>query len=256
MYAEERQQAIAAQASDNGRVAVADLARRFGVTQETIRRDLDALAASGHVERVHGGAVPAGTLHLIEPAVSVRETSRIMQKTAIGRAALNLLVSMRPANVILDAGTTTGRLADQLSAGIATSVVTNSVTLATTLATRQIAEVQLLGGRVRGVTEATVGATTVEWLQRLRADVAFIGTNGFSLGHAFSTPDHSEAAVKRAMVAAAKRVVVVADSSKFGSEYFVRFAEFADVDVLITDTELPASALAALTDRGIEVVLA
>lgn len=256
MYAEERQQAIATQAGEQGRVSVAALARRFGVTQETIRRDLDALAAVGALERVHGGAVPARTLHLVEPAVSVRETSRIAEKTRIGRAALSLLSAHRHATMILDAGTTTGRMAELLTSGLITTVITNSVLLASTLSTREVAEIQLLGGRVRGVTQATVGSVTVDALAQLKADIAFVGTNGISAGHGFSTPDHSEAAVKRAMVAAARKVVVLADSSKFCVDHLVKFANLESVDVVITDGDLSNDARKTLTDSGIEVVLA
>ncbi|HBX82460.1 MAG: DeoR/GlpR family DNA-binding transcription regulator [Propionibacteriaceae bacterium] len=256
MYAEERQQAIAVQAGERGRVSVADLARRFDVTPETIRRDLDVLELAGAIERVHGGAVAAKSLRLVEAAVPARETTRIVEKTRIAHAALALLATRHYHSVILDAGTTTGRLADVLSADLVKTVVTNSVTIAATLAPRGVAEVQLLGGRVRGLTEATVGSTTVDTLATIRADIVFLGTNGFTLGHGFSTPDHAEAGVKRAMVKAAAKVVVLADSEKFGSELLVRFANLNEVHMLITDNQLSVEARDALQTAGIEVVIA
>lgn len=256
MYAEERQHAIALLTRENGRVSVADLAKRFDVTTETVRRDLDSLATLGLVARVHGGAVPADRVHLVEAAVPVREETRSAEKVRIAHAALAYLPDRPGGTILLDAGTTTARLAEILTPGMLSTVVTNSTPIATSLATRQVADVQLLGGRVRALTLATVGAPTVEALHDLRVDVVFAGTNGFSLTHGFSTPDPSEAAVKRAMVASANRVVVLADSSKSGTDYLVSFARPDDVDVLVTDAGLSRAVHDSLTDQGIKVVLA
>ncbi len=255
MYAEERQQAIAQLAHERGRVVVADLAQRFGVTTETVRRDLDALSTLGVLSRVHGGAVPAERVRLIEAGLPDREIARTAEKQRIALAARAFLPKAG-GTILLDAGTTTARLAEALIPGSLTTVVTNCVPIAFGLASRQVADVHLLGGRVRGLTQATVGAPTVEALRDLRVDVAFLGTNGFSLDHGFSTPDPSEAAVKRAMVASAHLVVVLADSSKAGTDYLVSFARPADVDVLITDPGISESDGLALTEKGIKVVLA
>lgn len=255
MYAEERQQAIVLLAQEQGRVAVTELAHRFDVTTETVRRDLDALAAKGLVARVHGGAVPADKVRLVESAVPVRQETHASEKRRIAHAALTLLPDRPGGTILLDAGTTTAILAEALAPGLLSTVVTNSTPIASALATRQVADVHLLGGRVRGLTQATVGAPTVEALRDLRVDVAFLGTNGFSLSHGFSTPDPSEAAVKRAMVTSANLVVVLADSSKSGTDYLVSFARPEDVDVLVTDTGLGHADANALSDLT-KVVLA
>ena len=115
---------------------------------------------------------------------------------------------------------------------------------------------KLLGGRVRGLTQAAVGEHALRVLDTLRVDVAFIGTNALSVRHGLSTPDSDEAAVKRAMVRAANYVVVAADSSKIGREDFVSFAPLSSVDTLITDSELAAGDKTQLTDHGVEVVVA
>jgi DeoR family fructose operon transcriptional repressor len=117
-------------------------------------------------------------------------------------------------------------------------------------------QLQLLGGRVRGLTQAAVGDQALRVLDNLRVDVAFIGTNGISVRHGLSTPDSEEAAVKRAMVRAAGCVVVAADSSKFGREEFVSFAPISSVDTLITDKEISDDHRAQFTERGVEVVVA
>jgi DeoR family transcriptional regulator, fructose operon transcriptional repressor len=255
MYAEERQQAIAALIRETGRLAVADLADRFAVTQETARRDLAALESAGLLRRVHGGAVATAALSMIEAGVAEREGSRAPEKSTIAKAATALLP---PAggSVLLDAGTTTGRLAGLLPVDRDLFVVTNSVGIAHRLSGHGRLTVRLVGGRVRGVTQACVGDETVRALSDLRVDVAFLGTNAVSPAHGMTTPDPDEAAVKRAMVAAARQVVVLADSGKLGGEQLVRFARPEQVDTVVTDSGADPGLVAALGERGVEVVVA
>jgi DeoR family fructose operon transcriptional repressor len=255
VYPEERQQAIASLVMSKGRASVVDLAQAYDVTTETVRRDLAVLDRAGIVRRVHGGAVPVRALRVVEPGVMERESTRADYKDAIARAAIDFL-PINGGSVLLDAGTTTGRVAAILPADRDLVVVTNSVAVAARLAAMPSISLQLLGGRVRRVTQAAVGEPTLRVLETLRVDVAFIGTNAISVGHGLSTPDSEEAAVKRAMVRSANYVVVVADSSKVGREDLMSFAPIDKVDVLITDSEVSASDRAALTDRGVEVVLA
>lgn len=255
MYAEERQHDIVTLARGLGRVAVADLAVRFGVAPETIRRDLDALAARGLLSRVHGGAVPSDKLWLAEAPVGQREATSQDEKLAIAAHAVSLLPQRDELTVLLDAGTTTAKLSALLPAWVST-VVTNSVPTAGALADRGDVEVLLLGGQVRGLTQATVGAEAHAALARLRVDVAFLGANGFSAEHGFSTPDPAEAAVKQAMVRAAREVYVLADATKFGADYLVRFAELGDVDALVTDTRLAPASRTALEALELRVDVA
>lgn len=255
MYAEERQQAIAAQVLSQGRASVAELAQAYDVTTETVRRDLAALDRAGLVRRVHGGAVPIRALHVVEPGVDEREVTRADYKESIARAATEFL-PLPGASVLFDAGTTTARVAGMLPPDRELVVVTNSVPIAARLATMPAITLQLLGGRVRGLTQAAVGEQALRALDTLRVDIAFIGTNGISVRHGLSTPDADEAAVKRAMVQAANYVVVTADSSKVGREDLVSFAPIDSVDTLITDCELAAADRQNLSDHGIEVVVA
>lgn len=256
MYAEERQHAIVLLAQERGRVGVADLARRFKVTPETVRRDLETLASAGSIDRVHGGAVPAGRIRLTEAGVALRETSRMSEKARIARAALSFLPTRDDTTVLLDGGTTTARLAELLVPGQVGTIVTNSVLIAGSLAARGVEGVHMLGGRVRGVTHTTVGSATVDAIRRLRVDVSFVGANGFSLRQGLSTPDPSEAEVKSAIVRAGGTVVALADASKYNSDHLVGFADLAEVDVIVTDKSLPTADHSALVDQGIEVVLA
>lgn len=255
MYPEERQQAIATQVIRHGRASVTELAQAFEVTTETVRRDLAVLDRAGVLRRVHGGAVPTRVLRMVEPSVDEREATRAAHKDAVARAATEYLPESG-CTVLIDAGTTTARLAALLPPDRELLVVTNSVPIAARLAGFGSIRLQLLGGRVRGLTRACVGAPALEALAALRVDVAFLGTNGITLRHGLSTPDPDEADVKRAMVKCANFVVVVADSSKVGREEFVSFAPIDALDVLVTDSEISASEHAELTSAGLEVVRA
>jgi DeoR family fructose operon transcriptional repressor len=255
VYAEERQQAIAMLVTDRGRVSVADVAERFSVTTETVRRDLAVLERAGMLRRVHGGAVPTGALTVAEPGLGERGGTRTEQKRKIAAAALDLVPGLN-GSLVLDGGSTTAALAEVLPSDRLLLAVTNSVPIAARLSAAPGIELHVLGGRVRGLTQTAVGESTVRALADLRVDVVFLGTNGISTGHGFSTPDEREAAVKRAMARAGHRVVVLADSSKLGREHLVRFAAVDDVDVLVTDTEADRDVVAELEHSGIEVLVA
>lgn len=255
MYAEERQQAIASLVMSKGRASVAELAEAYDVTTETVRRDLAVLDRAGLLRRVHGGAVPVRALRLVEPGVGERDNTRAEHKDAIAAAAQDFL-PLSGASVLFDAGTTTSRIAASIPSDRELTVVTNSVPIAAHVAGMPSIALQLLGGRVRGLTQAAVGDQVLSALDALRVDIAFIGTNGISVRHGLSTPDSDEAAVKRAMIASANYVVVVADSSKVDREDFVSFARLSSVDALITDSEISDADRDQLAEQGIEVVIA
>lgn len=264
MYAVERQQLIERILLEEGRAAVVDLAQRFDVTTETIRRDLGVLEDAGALVRVHGGAVAKDADSTAEPSVVERASRHGAAKSAIAERALSALGSGFHGSVFIDAGTTTAAvaagLADRLAVvqhrGQHIEAVTHSLTIAPTLAATDSVSLTVIGGRIRGVTAAAVGAETVGAIRRLRPDVAFIGTNGLSAEFGLSTPDPDEASVKSAIVRSARRVVVVADASKHDRELLVTFAPLEDIDVLVTDAEPPAALAAALADAGVEVWIA
>jgi DeoR family fructose operon transcriptional repressor len=255
MYAEERQQAIAQLVTRRGRLSVSELADQYDVTTETVRRDLSALERMGLVRRVHGGAVPTNSLTAIESALAERDTANTAEKDRIAKAAMALLPPPG-STVLVDAGSTTSRLAAFLPHDHPLTIVTHAVPVAARLAGLSQIELHLLPGRVRSTTQAAVGPETVAALDGLRADLAFIGTNGISVRHGLSTPDRDEAAAKRAMVSSARQVVVLADADKIMVESPIRFAALADVDVLITDSRITDEDRKALTDAGVEVVIA
>ena len=253
MYATERQQEILRVAREDGRVDVPALAELFQVTAETIRRDLTALDRAGLVNRVHGGAIPVGRLDF-EPDLAVREAASADEKDRIARAALAQLPA--EGSVALDAGSTVARLAALVPLQSELTVVTHALPSAARLADHPGIQLFLVGGRVRQRTRAAVDGWALSAYAETRTDVAFMGANGFSVPGGLTTPDHSEAQVKRAIVAGARRVVLLADSTKFGLTQFARFAELADVDVLITDTGLGTEDATAIEHEGTEVVRA
>ncbi|KGJ78361.1 D-beta-D-heptose 1-phosphate adenosyltransferase [Cryobacterium roopkundense] len=262
MFAEERQLLIATLVSDRGRVTVSDLASRFNITSETVRRDLDTLETARQLRRVHGGAVAIDRMSMSEPSIQERQSQRLDQKTRIAEAALAMIPTSRTGSIILDAGTTTERLGDLLATwtppapGDQLLVITNALPIAWKLSNNTAIHLHVLGGRVRGLTSAIVGSSTIEQLSALRPDIAFIGANGINAQFGLSTPDSVEAAVKSAIVRAARRVVALADSSKLDEETLVCFAALADIDTLITDAAPSAELAAALAAADVEVVIA
>ena len=255
MYAEERHEALVGLVREQGRIAVSEVAVRFGVTTETVRRDLAQLERAGLLRRVHGGAVATTALALAEPALTDRDVARAEEKDRIAKAAAEL-VPGTGGSVLLDAGTTTGRLAALLPTDRDLLAITHAVPLAARLAGVPGIALQLIGGTVRGSTQAAVGPDTVQALGDLRADVVFVGTNAVLPGYGLTTPNPEEAAVKRALVRAARQVVVLADSTKLGRESLVRFAPLDVVDVLITDDGVSDEDVRALQADGVEVVVA
>jgi DeoR family fructose operon transcriptional repressor len=255
MYAVERQLAIAKSVAQHGRLSVNELATQYGVTNETVRRDLDVLERAALIKRVHGGAVRYESVTSLGLALDDGAREHANEKDRIAKCALDYLPRDN-GTVIVDAGSSTGRLVSMLPGGRPLRLLTNSVPIAARVVGSQHITLHVLPGRVRPTTQAAIGDDLVAALSALRADVAFLGTNGISLGHGFSTPDSDEAAAKRAMIASAHRVVVLADSTKLGAESTVRFATLADVDIVITDNGADDQDVMSLRDAGVEIVVA
>lgn len=253
MYAAERQQRIVEQARADGRVEVASVAAALGVTPETVRRDLTILERHGVLRRVHGGAIPLESLGF-EPRLAVRQERYTAEKERLAKRALEELPA--EGTVLIDAGSTTQLLAENLPYDRELTVVTNSLPVAAAVAGRENLTLYVVGGRVRGRTMAAVGEWATHALAGVAVDVAFLGTNGLTVRRGLTTPDQDEAASKRAMAAASRRVVVLCDHSKIGADHFAQFATLADVDTVITDTELDDETAAEIEAAGPAVVRA
>lgn len=252
LYSAQRRRAILQSLQGAGRVDAADLAVRLSVTGETVRKDLIALEGQGLLRRVHGGAIPVHEASL-EPDVGDRREFAA-EKRRIAETALAQLPGRGA--VLIDAGSTTGMLADLLPTDRELTVYTNTLPIALALVTRPNLTVFTLGGRLRRQTLAEVDGWASRALAEINVDVAFLGANGISLRRGLTTPDPAEAHVKRLMLATARRRVLLADHSKLGQVHACRFGELSDVDALVTDTGVDGEQAGALRSAGLEVLIA
>lgn len=253
LFQTERQGEIARLTVELGRVEVAELATRFGVTSETIRRDLSELQERRLVRRVHGGAV-VFDVSGFEPLLSVRAELNTTEKRRLARRAVEEIPSS--GTIIIDSGSTLTRFAEVIPRQRDLRIITNSIYTALTLADREWTEILVLGGRLRTNTLAMVDNQTVKQIEQLVADTLFISCDGLSVDRGLTTPYDGEAALKRAMIRSARRVVVLADHTKFDQDRYARFADWGDVDLLITNTEANAATLEAIESRGPGIALA
>ena len=242
MLAAQRRQRILDEIRRVGGVRVSELTSLLGVSDMTVRRDLERLGQEGLIQKVHGGAtVPRFSSE--EPGFEAKSVRELAEKHAIAEVAATLV---QPGlSVALGAGTTTWLLAQHLDHVSGLTVTTNSVKIADALGARH--HVVLTGG-VRTPSDALVGPVADLVLRSLHFDVAFLGCHGMSTD-GLSTPNMGEAATNRAFVRAASRVVLVADSTKWGTVGLMSFADLSDVDVLVTDSGLPADAQRLLRHR-------
>jgi DeoR family transcriptional regulator, fructose operon transcriptional repressor len=246
----DRQREIYLLALRNGSVDVSDLARRYDVTTETIRRDLSDLQSRQLLLRVHGGAVPVERHHH-EPMVDARDMQNAAEKLRIAKEAI--LEVPEKGSVIIDSGSTGQRLAEVFPVDRNVTVVTNSLITALTLARRGIKDLTVLGGTVRTNTFAMVDAAAVSAVHAMRVDTLFISCDGFSFHRGLTTPYQSECLLKRAMVESARRVVAMVDASKFGNDEMFAYAALHEIDTLVTDTRANDSMVSVLSEHGIEV---
>ncbi len=253
LFQGERQRAIVTLALQDGRVEVAELSERFGVTTETIRRDLSELQERRVVRRVHGGAVPWETT-AFEPLLSVRAELHPAEKRRLAHRAVEELPDT--GSIIIDSGSTTGRFAEAIPDDCGLRVVTNSLMTAQVLSKHDGIDVIVIGGKVRKNTLAMVDATAVAAVEPLAVDALFISCDGMSEAGGLTTPYREEAALKHAMIRAARRVVALVDHSKVGHDHFIRFAEWGDIDVLVTNTEVEPDVVEAIEATGTTVLLA
>ncbi|MEM7095356.1 MAG: DeoR/GlpR family DNA-binding transcription regulator [Actinomycetota bacterium] len=253
LFQTERQREIVASTIAEGRVEVAELATRFGVTTETIRRDLSELQEQRLLRRVHGGAIAWETSEF-EPLLTVRTDQHDEEKRRIAKRAVAELPDS--GTIIIDSGSTLGRFAEAVPSDTSLRVVTNSLPIALTLAEHDSLEVITVGGRVRKNTMAMVDAETVRAFDALSVDTLFISTDGLTAEMGLTTPYRQEATLKQAMLRSARRVVALVDQSKFGKNQFVRFAEWSDIDVLVTTAEADGETLERVEALGTTVLQA
>ncbi|MEU7486121.1 DeoR/GlpR family DNA-binding transcription regulator [Streptomyces sp. NPDC042319] len=265
LLAEQRRALILDEVRRRGGVRVNELTRKLSVSDMTVRRDLDALARQGVVEKVHGGAVPVSEPSAHEPGFEAKSALELSAKEAIAEAAAQMAA---PGSAIaLAGGTTAFTLAHQLLDVPDLTVVTNSVRVADVFYAAQraaagsgsprpgAATVVLTGG-VRTPSDTLVGPVADAAIRSLHFDVLFLGVHGISVEAGLSTPNLAEAETNRHFVRSARRVVVVADHTKWGTVGLSSFASLDEVDVLVTDPGLPARARAEFAELPPRLVVA
>ncbi len=252
LSSDQRHQQILARLRAAGRIDAAEIATELSVTGETIRKDLILLERNGLLRRVHGGATLVEALSF-EPAVSTRQEFAV-EKNHIAAAAVKHLP--KEGSILLDAGSTTARLADLIPPESRLTVYTNALPIALSLANRPRLTIYTLGGRLRSVTQGEVDEWALRALAEINVEVAFLGTNGLSLTRGLTTPDPAEAAVKRAMLHCARTRILLADHSKVGEIRGSQHAVIDDIDLFITDSGLSDTDAAAIRAEGLKVEIA
>lgn len=259
MLARHRQSLILEDIRRAGSVRVSDLTQRLGVSDMTIRRDLEALARTGLVEKVHGGAVLPGAPSSHEPGFEAKSSLEQPAKGAIAHAAAELVT---PGSAIgLSAGTTTFALAELLVGIPELTLVTNSVRVVNLFDDGHRSgpgargTTVVLTGGVRTPSDALVGPIADLSIRSLHLDMLFLGCHGIDLVAGLTTPNLAEAETNRAFVQAARKVVVVADHTKWGIVGLSSFADLDAVDMLITDGGLQPEARTLVADRVGQLII-
>lgn len=253
MLSAQRQRAIREILNRDGSVRVADLAEHFGASRVTVRKDLESLCANGRIQRTHGGAVLVRENALDDPTLLEKEKLHREEKLQIAEAAASMVSEGQV--VILDSGTTTSAIARALLRNFKNlTIITNAVNIAVELRGSNL-EAILTGGNLRKNSFSLVGPLAEETLSRLRADILFLGVDGFDVHHGLSTPNLLEARVNRAMMDISKMTIAVCDSSKFGKRSLSVLAPPSALQGVITDRGASKADLNALRKLGLKVTV-
>jgi len=255
VLARQRQEAIRREVDRSGGARVSELVDVLGVSDMTVRRDIEALATKGLVVKVHGGATAVGGRSAEEPGFRVKSEMNTRAKSAIGRVAAALI---SPGDSIaISAGTTTYAVAHELLNIPNLTVVTNSTQVADLLHNSQRDDLTVvLSGGVRTPSDALAGPVADASLRSLHVDSLILGVHGIDQVAGLTTPNLIEATTNRALIATARRVIVVADHSKWGVIGLSTMATLDQVDVLVTDSELDAEARRVLSEHVGRLIVA
>jgi DeoR/GlpR family transcriptional regulator of sugar metabolism len=257
MLQTERQAAIVRLLEQHHSVTVSHLCKELQVSDMTIRRDLREMETQGLLRRVHGGAVRV-VRHSYEPPYAVRETEQRQTKQQIGKKAAELIANGD--SIAFDIGTTTLEVARALDGQRALTIVTSSLAIINELVSRfsLVSDIQLVvtGGIMRARELSMIGHHAARLYQELHVDKAFIGVGGLSLEQGLTEYNLDDALVKRAIMATADQVIVVADGTKFNRVTFVSIAPLSEVDVVVTDRSADEQTVARLQDMGVELIFA
>ncbi len=247
----ERRQEILGRVSQAGRVAVAELSQEFGVSEVTIRGDLQALAEGNLIVRTHGGAIPASS-GLPVLSLSQRLQQQVQQKAHIGAAAARLVADGDA--VILDSSSTALAIAQNLKAHRYVTIITNGLAVAQELLDAAGVTVVVIGGILRKDTASIVSTGGLDMLRRFNIQKGFFGAHGISLEEGLTDVSAEEAEIKRPLVAMCREVVAVFDATKWGRVGLASFADVSQIARIITDIYAPAELVAHIRQAGVDVI--
>ena len=247
-----RQRRLVDYMRSKGHVTVVELTAMFGVSRDTIRRDLQLLERHGLLTRTHGGALAGDGLVARETRFQSRMAAQTQAKRSIGRAAAALI--REGETLILNGGSTTCCFAAELGTLRDLTIVTNNLMLPQVVAQHAARSVYVLGGAYWESAQITLGAVKIAGASRISVDTAVIGVTGLdATGLSISRLEESQETVE--MMEAARRVIVLADSTKFGVNAFAHVADFNRIQCLVTDEKPPPDIAEALGQAGVEVIL-
>ena len=252
-----RKSRIATYIAEAGQVTVADLARRFGVSVDTIRRDLDQLDAEGVLIRTHGGAMSTSAIPWHDTQLDDRTRLRPHEKDTIARLAVGLVDD--GSVLLINGGTTTLALASHLSERRELIIATNSLVIPTSINPESCRDVYMIGGHVRLSGRVAIGPVSFSSSNgggqvAVQADLALLGVGAVDAEGGFSTTNLAEAMMIAQMAQQSRKVAILADSSKFNSRLFATIGPLSLADYLITDAMPPAPLLTALHEHEINVI--
>jgi DeoR/GlpR family transcriptional regulator of sugar metabolism len=254
MYPEERRQRILQLLKDQGRVMVTELSKQFGVSEVTVRGDLQTLARQGKLIRTHGGAVPAAVGPMDEDLMlESRKRQHPEEKSRIGAAAAELVD--KGDAIYLDGSSTALAIARHLKDRQMVTVLTSGLAVAQELMDAPGITVVLPGGTVQKETSSLIDADGLAYLDKFNIQKCFIGAHGLALREGLTDISADVAEVKRALVARCRQVIAIIDASKWGRVGLATFAPVEELDMVITDADAPEDLVEAIREKGVDVRL-
>lgn len=249
---QERRRDILDSVQRSGRATVTDLSQTFGVSEVTIRTDLQMLADQGLLVRTHGGAIPTGSISS-ELSLALRRQQQTLAKDHIGEAGAALIGDGEA--VYLDTSSTALAIARHLTHHRHVTVVTNSIAIVQELADRPNVAVVVPGGRLRRETASLIGVDGLDFVRRLNIQTGFFGAHGVTLDEGLTDVSVEEAEVKGVLLDLCRRAVAVLDGTKWGRVGVASFATLEQIDIIITDPSAPPELVAQVRAAGVEVLL-
>lgn len=250
-----RRAKILEELESKGQVAVSELSKMFDISEVTIRNDLGHLEKQNMLIRARGGAIKIKFHRMgIDPTISDRQKEFQKEKQLIARAAVKLIEEGD--TIVFDSGTTTTEIAKNLEHFKSLTIITNALNIASILSEYEGINIFMPGGSLRKRSLSLVGVLADESFEKFYCDKLFLGADGFDTSHGLSTPNSEEAHLNQIMIKISKKVIVVADSSKFERRRFAFIAPLSDVDMVITDSGIKDEDKNRLEKNGVEVIIA